>query len=939
EDNDESYATSGTTLPDIEDINRDNTLTESENYFEYRVDMSPTEFEVGRNYIVDKVVDRVKYKNGKEEDVAWYQFRVPIQDYVKAVGGISDFKTIRFMRMFLTGFQDTVHLRFAKLELVRGEWRRYNLPFIQGGEDWTGIEPPEGTLAISAVSIEENSGKEPVNYTLPPGFDRQVSPTEPQMRRLNEQSIVLKVLELGDGDARAAYKNTELDMRQYRKIKMEAHAEALIEGDLKDKELTAFLRLGSDYQGNYYEYEIPLVLTPHGRYENESEADRLIVWPEENRFEIEMALLTRAKQERNRAMADPTSNVTINSVYSIYDEKGNKVSVSGNPNLSNIRTIMIGVRNPKRGSIANLDIDDGMPKTGEIWLNELRLTDFNEQGGWATNGRATAQLADLGNVTLAGSTSTPGFGSIEQKVNERAQEQVIQYDVSSNVNFGKIFDDEAGVSLPLYVGYSKSIINPQYNPLDPDILLKEALEEARDEMERDSIKRYSQDVVERKSFALTNMRIAPSGAGQPHLLSLSNWSTSFSLNEMNSINPNLDYHNTKKIRANLSYNYNSRPKNIQPFAKVQAFNSKWLRLIKDFNFYYLPSQLSFRTDLDRKYMEKKTRNINNPDFIVKPTFKKDFYWNRDYNLKFDLTRNLKFNFSASNIARIDEPEGRFSRELDSRDYELYRDSVITNIINMGRTTSYYHQFNLGYTVPINKIPMFDWVTLNGRYNGTYGWDAGPILPDDPELGPIELGNTIKNSNTIQLNGQLNFVNLYNKSNYLKSINDKYRSGRRRGNRRPPPRSQPQEEERVKIKTFEQDGLYFREGSGRNIIHNLKTEDVDVSLYDESGQEVEFDLEIQSDRRVRVTTETTVRNGRINIKGTIPRGENPITFIIENSVRMLMSVRTLNLTYSRSSGTMLPGYLPKTRILGMQNYNNIMTPGWEYIAGWHSDGFA
>lgn len=928
-DNTESYTTTGTTLPDIEDINRDNTLSESESYYEYRISMSPEELEVGRNYIVDKVVDQVEYENGKTDEVAWYQFRVPIFDYVRPVGGISDFKTIRFMRMFLTGFQDTVILRFAKLELIRGEWRRYNLPFMQGGEDWTGIEPPEGTLSISAVNIEENGGKVPVNYTLPPGFTRQIDPSQPQLRQLNEQSIVLKVLDLGDGDARAAYKNTDLDIRQYKRIKMEAHAEALINGDLRDKELSAFIRIGSDYQSNYYEYEVPLVLTPHGTYNNDSESDRAIVWPEVNQFDIDLSLFTRVKQERNREMANPNSNVNTTTVYHIYDEKGNKISVSGNPNMSSIRTIMIGVRNPRRGS--NINLDDGMPKTGEIWLNELRLTDFNESGGWAANGRASARLADFGNVTVAGSASTPGFGSIEQSVNERSKEQITQYDLSSNFEMGKIFNEEAGVSIPLYVGYSKSIINPEYNPLDPDIILKEAIDNAVGEEVRDSIKRYSQDIVERKSFALTNLRINPQNSGPPRLYSISNWSTSFSLNEMSSTNPNLQYYNTQKVKANVSYNYNTRPKNVQPFQKVKFLNNKWLRMVKDFNFYYLPSRLAFRTDMDRKYMEKQTRNINNPGFIVQPTFKKDFYWNRDYNLKFDLTRNLKFDFSASNIARIDEPEGRYYREADY--FETYVDSVLQNIRGLGRTTSYFHQFNISYALPINKIPILDWTTLNGTYRGTYGWDAGPVIKDDPVLGPIELGNTIKNSYTIQINGQMNMVNLYNKSGYLKSINDKYR-GNSRG--RSP---QKKEETRTRTKTFEQSNLYFREGSGRFVTHNLRTEKIQVVVYNENGQEAESDYEILSNKRIRVTTTETLSNARMVVTGTIELGEDPVTFIVENSVRIMMAVRTINLTYSRSGGSMLPGFLPETKVMGMQNYNNMLTPGWEYISGWYQSDFA
>ena len=240
-----------------------------------------------------------------------------------------------------------------------------------GGRDWSGSEPSEGELAISAVNIEENAGKEPVNYVLPPGFDRQIDPTQPQLRQLNEQSIVLRVHELSDGDARAAYKNTELDMRQYKKLRMEAHGEAVQGVPLDNDELVAFIRLGTDYQSNYYEYEVPLKLTPPGRYDNNSESDRGIVWPGDNKFEIVLDLFTELKQERNRAMSDPDNEISITSVFSKVDDKGNRLTVSGNPNLSSIRTIMIGVRNPKAGNNP-FRSDDGLPKSGEIWLNELR---------------------------------------------------------------------------------------------------------------------------------------------------------------------------------------------------------------------------------------------------------------------------------------------------------------------------------------------------------------------------------------------------------------------------------------------------------------------------------------------------------------------------------------------------------------------------------------
>jgi cell surface protein SprA len=925
-DNPESFPTSGTSLPDIEDINRDNTLSEGESYFVYRVDLDRNSLEVGRNNIVDKVVDRVVYENGEKADVTWYQFRIPIYDYEGSVGDISDFKTIRFMRMFLTGFEDTTFLRFARLDLVRGEWRRYALPFAQGGEDWTGVEPPEGNLAISAVNIEENAGKVPVNYVLPPGFSRQIDPTQPQLRQLNEQSILLKVNELADGDARAAYKNTELDIRQYKKIRMEAHAEAIPGIPLEQNELVAFLRIGSDYQGNYYEYEVPMKLTPPGRYDNDSESDRFIVWPESNKFEIDLEQFKEVKQARNRAMSDPESEVSITSVFSVMDEKGNRISVSGNPNMSSIRTIMIGVRNPKSGNNP-FGNDDGLPKSGEIWLNELRLTDFNEKGGWAANGRAVLKLADFGNVTFAGNTSQPGFGSIEQKVNERQREQVIQYDVSTNVQMGKFFKQESGVNIPIFASYSKAIVNPEYNPLDPDIPLKEAIDEAQTEAERDSIIRNARDLVERKAFAVTNVRMNKAGT-KKRIYSLSNWSASFSLNEMSSRNPNLEYYNTRKVRGNLSYNFNTRPKNVEPFKSVKWMSSEWLRLIKDINLNYTPSQISFRTDMDRYYLEKQVRNINNPDFIVAPTFKKDFMWNRYFDLKFDLTKNLRFDFSNTNRARIDEPEGRWKRDLDT--YEIYRDSLWRSILAGGRTTSYVHQFNLSYNIPINKIPLLDWMSANARYGGTYGWDVGPIIPDDPEYGPINLGNTIKNSNTIQLNGQLNMVNLYNKVKYLKEINDKYRSAQTRSR---------QAETRTKTRVYSKNNLYLREEKGRYVTHNLRTENISVEVLDENGQPVDVTTEILSDTRIRITSQKAVRSATVNVTGTIEKGENPIIVIAETSVRILMSVRTINVTYSKSGGTFLPGYLPGVDYFGTANYNGQMAPGFEFLTGWQNERYA
>ncbi len=922
----ESYPTSATTLPNTEDINRDNTLNKSEAYFQYRVSIRPEDLRVGHNYVVDSVRTSVKFPNGEQSSVNWYQFRVPLSDYEGAVGPIQDFKSIRFIRMFLTGFEDPVVMRFARLDLVRSDWRQYNLSLMEGQEGLAHPEKVTGTFDISAVNIEENASKTPVNYVLPPGIDRVIDPTNPQLQQLNEQSMVLKVENLEDGDARAAFKNLNLDIRQYRRIQMEVHAAALPGDILNDGDLTMFIRLGTDYRNNYYEYEIPLRVTPPGRYDNNRDSDRLIVWPDENRLDIELDIFQQLKQARNQQMNTPGSNISVSTVFSQMDGE-NRVKVVGNPNLSNVRTMMIGVRNPSRITDHRQD-DDGLPRSGEIWVNELRLTNFNEEGGWAANARLTARLADLGTVTFAGSTSQPGFGSIEKKVNERLQEQINQYDISTNLELGRFFPEDSGVRIPLYLGYSEGFINPKYNPIDPDVPLRDAMDSAQTRRERDSIRDIAQDYTQRKSLNLTNVQISRPGAPQ-RFYSISNWSLSYAFSEMFGRNINTDYRIQRNFRGGLNYNYTGQPNNITPFSSWSILRSPALRILRDFNFYYSPSFLSFRTDLNRYYQANQLRNINNPDFLILPTYQKDFHWNRFYDMRFDLTRQLRFEFSATNTARIDEPEGIVDRYRDPDSYRQWKDSVLINLRNLGRTTRYYHSANLTYTLPVNKIPFFNWVNITARYNSTYGWDTGMILPDTVD---INLGNIIKNSNTTQLNGQFNLVNLYNKVGYFQRVNQ---SGRQvRGGAAAQPR------ERVyRGVTYERRNVNFRADQTRIINHNLNTPDIVVRVTDAQGRPVSGRTEILSERRASFTPEDDIQGATIRVEGKVEVGESIINKIAEHSARFVMAVKNIGVSYSHTDGTILHGYLPRTDWLGTQSYNDALAPGWPFILGYQDPDFA
>ncbi len=916
----ESYPTSGSTLPDMEDINRDNTLSETESYYQYKVSMRPADIRVGYNYVVDEIEYEATFANGKKSKVKWYQFKIPISDYQKVVGPIKDFKSIRFMRMFLKSFSKPVIMRFAELDLVRAEWRKYNISFMEGGERVTIPESTDGTFDISSVSIEENAGKEPVNYVLPPGFDRVTDPQNPQLRQLNEQSMVLRVQNLEDGDARAAFKNMYLDIRQYRNLRMEIHAEAIIGQPLQDNELTAFIRIGSDYKGNFYEYEIPLKLTPPGHYDNDVDEERAKVWPKENSMNIDLSQLQEVKQERNKQMQEPGSALSVSDVF-VVNTGTARISVSGNPNLSNVKVIMVGVRNPIK--TRNPGVDDGNPKYGEVWVNELRLNDFIENGGWAANAHLQARLADLGTVDMVGQMSTPGWGSIDKKVNERSKEQIVNYDLSSSLELGKFFPDKIGMRLPVYAGFSEIRIKPQYNPLDPDVPLNDALDAAPTKAARDSIKNISEDLSRRKTFTISNAGITARGE-KPHAWDLANFSVNYTYNEIYRSNTKTEINLEKNYRGGLNYNFESQPVNIMPLKNVKLFSSPLLRLFKDFNFYPYPKSISFRTELSRYYNEIKTRNINNPYLRVTPSFRKDFEWTRLFDMKYDITRQLKFDFTSNNVARIDEPPGGVDKDRYSDTYKAWKDSVMYNLRHGGRTTTYNHFMNITYNIPVNKLPLLSWVNANARYGADYTWLAGSLFPDSMM---INLGNSIKNHNELTLTGMANMATLYNKSKFLKRIENDTR----------PDAGQRMKTE-MKTVTYTKENIDFKAKSVKSIVHNLDTREVKVKVFGKNGQEVKGKMEVVNENRVNFTAAEQVDGAKVVVEGKVKPKRNPGVVTAEYLLRFIMGIRSVSLTLTSSQGQFLPGYTPGTNFLGMSGSGSSFAPGFPFILGYSDNNF-
>ncbi|MDR2841185.1 MAG: cell surface protein SprA [Paludibacter sp.] len=906
QDVDESYSTTATSLPDVEDINNDNTLNEYEKYYIYKVAIRRDSMRVGTNHITDSYTSNVRLANGNNEAVTWYQFKIPIREADDKEGNIRNFKSIRFIRMFMTDFEREKTLRFAALELVRGEWRSYS----------QNLYPPDhlpittAKLDVQAVNIEENSDKSPVNYVLPPGVTRQTDPGQTQILQLNEQSMVLRVTDLSPGDAKAVYKNTNFDMRNYKRLQMFVHAEQLSDDitNLKDGELTCFIRLGSDLKNNYYEYEIPLRLTPAGVYSGNSDADRAAVWYQDNMFDFPFSVLTEAKLKRNKQKQDGSF---VSDQIPFYHNEKNKIRIIGNPSIANVECIMIGIRNAST---------KGEVKSGEIWVNELRMSQFDEDGGWAAMGNMALALSDIANINFAGRIETAGFGGIESSVLDRNMDDMYQVNFSANVNLGRFLPEKAQIQLPAYFSYTNETLTPKYNPLDQDILLTEALNTAARNEARDTIRKTSQTVNITKSFNIAGAKINIHSK-KPMFYDPANLSFTYSFAEREEMTPEVESNMDKQQRAAISYSYSFNPKAVEPFKKVKLFQKPAFKIISDFNFNYLPTSLSFNSDMNRNFTQLKLRDLtgsasNNFDL----SFSRDFMWLQNFNIQYDLTKEISLSLQTAMNANIEE--GRLAPELDiSKDeYANWRDTVWQSIRRLGNPYTYQQVFNAAWRIPINKIPFLEWIsTSNVSYQSTYSWNRTAQMGNTQ----TEIGNIASTLGATSGDVSFNFETLYNKSKYLSDVNKRFASNQ-------------SQQRKFQPRTFRQT-INIKNGDTVKIAHRLNAEKLDFIANDKKGKSVAVKYKRIDNNNLQIFPKADVDSVEFMITTLDPNNRTVAQNIADFSARTLMMVRRASITYRSTNAMVLPGFYPEPGFFGQQKDDNgLFAPGIGFVFGLFDD---
>ncbi|MCC9042661.1 cell surface protein SprA [Myroides sp. M-43] len=757
----------GNNQPDAEDIDGDNTMNTINAYYEYKINIKP-ETAVGDEYVTDVRQTEIQSPDGSRRKVKWIQYKIPIDAKGKKIGPIEDTRSMRFMRMYLTGFEKEVTMRFATLNLVRSDWKRFSRNLIEDNSAKVDEKFPNTEVDVTSVNLTDNFNRKPIPYVTPPGVRREQVYMNNTLINQNEQSLSLRVYPKDqstypDGlvplDARAVYKNFNVDMRQYKKLRMFIHGESL-EGAtrrLQDYEMAAFIRIGSDVVENFYEIEVPLKITNGG----ETNPDN--IWPTENELNVPFELLAKLKVLKMGEVSKPgfdTSKIFYVDEVSLDPSAGDKpnkvkLGIKGNPNFGKVRMMMIGIRNITPGTEA---------LSGEFWFDELRMSDMDNKGGWAGMMTVDANLADFANISLTGMKSTIGFGGLEQGPQQRSREDRQSYSLMTNVNLGQLLPKKWGITVPFNYAVSEEFITPEYDPMNPDLKLSYIKSGAKTSAEAEEAEKRALDYTKRKSINFIGVNKQRGPEQKSRIYDIENVTLSHSYNEVRHHDFEVESMLEQQVRSSLDYTYAFETKTIEPFKNIGFMQGGYWGLLKDFNFNYVPSNISFSSNIMRQYNRQEFRLIDVEGIGLDPLYRRNYFFNYNFGFNFDLTKSIRLSYigGSNNVVRnyYDSVNGIVDNT----------NTIWDDYFNIGEPNQFTQQVTLNYELPFSKIPVLSFIRSNYAYTGNFNWQRASDAYSNIEIEGINynIGNTIQNSRTQRLNTTFGMETLYRYLGLVKS---------------------------------------------------------------------------------------------------------------------------------------------------------------------------
>lgn len=762
--------TAVTLKPDTEGLVSASSIQQTNSYYQYEIDFNPadvSQLNIGSpgTYIVDKIPRNPEYKT-------WYLVRVPLNDFKRKFGDIESFQNISYIRMWMSGYQKPFTMRFATLEFVGSQWRK-----VSNLSD-SPVNPDD--FKLSTINIEENANREPFPYRQPDGAIRALNRSAQIQALENEQSLVLSVENLEAGMIQMVKRvyPGKLNLLNYSNMRMFVHGEGFYERG--DAELV--VRLGTDLDNNYYEYRQPVSPSqPMPFNYNPSDAGQLEVeaaeiWRyDENNMNIIISAFNVLKQLRDDAGADPTEVFEQKGI--LDPEKavnGAVVAIKGNPSLDRVTEIGLGIRNPYNPQNIN---SSGSPLlNAEMWLNELRLSGFDNEKGWAANAKSTIKFADFATVNANLTRRTNGFGGLESRLGDRSVSDQTAYGISSTINLHKLIPDRFGWSFPVTISNRVNSQIPKYLPSQGDIRLTDFIDKVNaddlvpSDLKDDVINSKINDIEsinETFSFNVSNISKRNS---KPKLaqLTLDNTKLSYVYNEGYSKNPQLVFQNKWDYKASIQYNLSLRRIKLLQLFKFTS-GIPVLGALSELRFGYLPSSITASSTLTRRYDESRRRNLIDPEdlqalqqshaFTQQNRF--SFSYNFMPSIPITFTSSSNFDFSSLGI------NPSYRDDVDSLSYSIKPSfDVIKGAIRDSltpRRSSYQESYSASWRPKLNAIDALNWLTYSASYGGGYQWTNSPSGSD--------LGANVSNSFQLDNTFKVSTSRLLDKFDWYKMVEE------------------------------------------------------------------------------------------------------------------------------------------------------------------------
>lgn len=757
-----------TNRPNTEGLVNPSSVSLTNSYFQYEVELNPADeslLEIGTpgTFIVDKVS-----RPGSRQQDRWYQVRVPITEFQRKVGDINDFQNITYIRIWMSGYKQPFTLRFATLEFVGSQWRQ--------DENINRQNDPNAELRISTINIEENASRRPIPYRQPEGGIRAQNRGSQLQSLQNEQSLVLDVTGLAPGATHLVKRVYPggLNLLNYSNMRMFVHGE----GYNHREEAELVMRFGNDLENNFYEYRQPVTPSdpfyPYQDGYDPSNSGQLLeearqVWLyDENSMNIVLSAFNQLKQLR-----DQEGDGDLSQLYERRDiledaVPGAVVAIRGNPSLGRVSEVGMGIRNPYDPQ--NPDAGGTPILDAQFWLNELRVSGFDNEKGWAANARATLKLADFATLNANITRQTQGFGALDSRLGQRRVSNELAYDLSTNMNLDAFIPARYGWSIPVSLSARRSSSVPKYLPNQGDIRFtdfeqavrsrSDINEDQQDRLinnQRKEIETYS----ETYSVNLSNLT-KNSSEGRLTSLILDNTTVSYNYNTTEGRSPQYLFQDNWNFNGSLRYNLALRNvKFLQPLAFLEEL--PLARLLSGLQIGYLPNHVTASVGTRRSYDERKRRVLTGEaEQPVEQTHA--FTYDTSVGIGFNPIRSVTTSFQAQNtfdLARISVTEGGRT-EADSTAFtpdpsmEVFREIFTGD--RTPRRSNYTESYTAGWQPRFNQVSALDWLTYNARYAGGFSWENTPY---GSELG-ARLSNTFRLDHTFRfdINRLFNKVPLY-----------------------------------------------------------------------------------------------------------------------------------------------------------------------------------